>query len=200
MSKFFDIKPPARHERPASTRNKQSAKKSRSKSSILLFIVFVLGAIFLFSYTNNTNKSYKEVVAVPSTNGIDDLATTVSPTAQINDTTLPSDSPTPTISSEPTNSFTPTPSLEPLNIIVLNGARVAGAADKAKIALESNNLTVTQTGDTQNLYSSSTIYYTEKNAKSAQKIQETLSSYKPSLVIDSSLANDATITVVIGAN
>lgn len=199
MSKYFDIKPPtpskqtSTHTKSASSTN----KKHQSKSNILLFGIFIIVAIFIFSYFNNSNQTYKELTPTSSDNSIKDLGQTVDPSASTQGVTTPSATPEPTISqSSSTNTSSDSNNV---NIIVLNGAQTSGVADSAKKTLENNNISVAQIGNTENSYNESIIYYTDQNLEIAKKIKETLSSYNPTLISDNTLADNTKITVVIGA-
>lgn len=206
MSRFFDIRPPQQRNKPkkhSHSLSQSSSRKSKSnnKQSGLLIIIFIICVfIFIFSITNSSSSQYSQAQTDSAINNlITDNPSTSKPTAysfitpskieEENNINNEQDSTIDSSNNENSNNIT---------VVVMNGARASGVATKAKDTLENNNITVSEIGNTENLYSQTTIYYTEKNTNLARKISETLADYDPVLEINDQFASDQKITVIIG--
>lgn len=201
MTKMFDIGPPkpiSKNKKPA-TKSNYSSKKKKSQSGILVIVFIVCIFIFIFSLSNNTSSQYSQ----------SDTSTAVNNLITTEETGKPPENPLTTPSKTEDNiennvdqqeEKTNNNISENIEIVVLNGSGTSGSANKAKEILEKNNILVSEIGNTNNLYTKTTIYYTNENFSLVEKIQETLSNYNPKLEINTDFANIKKILVIIGNN
>jgi len=190
MTKLFDIKPPIYKKNPEKPMTISEKPKIKNNSGNIFFVIIIFILIIIgFSYLSNQN--YLKISN--DTNFQNDLAPietliTNSPESQEfnqkNET-----------SSKPLESLKITPN--ETKIILLNGSRDFNNTADVKNIIEKNNLIVSEIGDTKNIYSNSTIYYTELNIDKAQKIKSLLINYNPNLVEDEIMATDEKIIIVV---
>lgn len=201
MSHYFDIKPPTH--RSITKLKPYSAKKSKiNKSGIMFFFIFIFLAIILYyginlngNNNNNTKSLQKSTQNQDNVNALGAIQTKMPGQTENNSYSSAPKTESPSVSANLSENNVTS---ENIQITVLNGGAGAGAANKAKTILEENSIRVYKTGNAQNNYSSTVIYYTNVNKSLAEKISETLADYNPKLEEDKMVVNDEDIIIVIG--
>lgn len=201
MSKMFDIGPPKPipKKQKNTTRSTNTTKRKKPQSSFLVVIFIICIFVLLFSLSNNTSSQYTQA----DTDSIVNNLTTKDISAKPSDNPLTKPSKTENVIEQKQanqEEILNNNSSSDIQVVVMNGARISGVANEVKETLENNNIPVSEVGNTENLYTKTTIYYTDDNLKLTEKIKETLSDYNPISEINLDFASSQKILIIIGDN
>lgn len=190
MTKMFDIKPPV-YKKPAEKPAPSSENPKKSNNSKNIFFAIILFVLIIIGFSILNNQNYLKISS--DTNSQNELEPIE---------TLVTNSPEPSLSIQPDKSTNGSldslkSNVKETKIILLNGSRDFNNTADVKNIIEQNNLSVSEIGDTKNIYSNSTIYYTNNNVAIAQKIKSLLPNYNVNLVEDEIMASDEKIIVIV---